>query len=596
MSLLLAACAITPPDPTSPDSYRETAPSKTPAITTPTPGTGLVLPPQAPAQAPVPIDPVRPEVPVDMSGRNTQVDLWERVRRNFGMPDLDNPLVRDSENWYSSRPDYVARMTARSSRYLFHIVEEIERRGMPSELALLPFIESAFNPQAMSSAAASGMWQFIPSTGRDYSLKQNMFRDDRRDVLASTRAALDYLQRLYGMFGDWQLALAAYNWGEGSVQRAVNKNKRDGLPTDYSSLRMPAETAQYVPKLQAVKNIIANPAAFGLQLPALHNHPYFVAVPIERDIDVAVAARIAGLPLDEFKALNPQMNKPVILAAATQQVLLPYDNANQFVRELPRYTGPLASWTAWVVPRTMRAAEAAQEVGMVEEELREINRIPARMLIRSGSTLLVARSEARMSDVALHIADNATMSLAPDVPPLRRITVRAGRRDSVSSIAHRFRLSPQKVADWNDVRVGATFRRGESVVLFVPQGSALARQASDDDDDRRSSTSVPARDVVRTSTAERSNPGPRSTPAAARHAPTVERTAKAPTRASRVASTGAPAARPSSVKAARAAADKPVRSAGRGASSDGGTREARAAAKGSLKVAAPRARTARSAR
>ena len=223
--------------------------------------------------APVPVDPLRPDVRLDLDDRAARVDLWERVRRGFAMPDLDNDLVRDRERWYATRPDYVARMTERGGRYLFYIVEELDKRGMPTELALLPFIESAYNPQAMSVARASGMWQFIPSTGRDFELKQNVFRDDRRDVLASTRAALDYLQKLYGMFGDWHLALAAYNWGEGSVQRAIAKNQRAGLPTDYASLRMPAETQGYVPKLQAVKNIVARPATSTCSLPELLEPP-----------------------------------------------------------------------------------------------------------------------------------------------------------------------------------------------------------------------------------------------------------------------------------------------------------------------------------
>ncbi len=196
-------------------------------------------------------------------------DMWDRIRRGFKMPNLESDLVRDREQWYSSRPDYIQRMTARSDKYIFHIVEELERRNMPTELALLPYIESAFNPQAVSSARAAGMWQFMPATGNDFDLKQNIFRDDRRDVLASTRAALDYLQKLYGMFGDWQLALAAYNWGEGSVSRAIAKNQRLGLPTTYSDLTMPAETRMYVPKLQAVKNIVANPQAFNTELPVL---------------------------------------------------------------------------------------------------------------------------------------------------------------------------------------------------------------------------------------------------------------------------------------------------------------------------------------
>ena len=254
---------------------------------------------------------------LDADDEAARKDLWVRVRRGFAIPDLDTDLVRRGEQWYVARPDYVARMTERSSRYMFYIVEEIERRGMPTELALLPFIESAFNPQAISSAKASGMWQFMSATGKDYDLKQNVFRDDRRSVLDSTRAALDYLSRLHDQFGDWQLALAAYNWGEGSVQRAIARNQKAGKPTDYLSLRMPEETRYYVPKLQAVKNIVADPASFGLVLPPLPNHPYFLSVPIERDIDVAVAVRLSGVSMEEFKSLNPQMKKPVILAAGT---------------------------------------------------------------------------------------------------------------------------------------------------------------------------------------------------------------------------------------------------------------------------------------
>ncbi|CAN5896307.1 transglycosylase SLT domain-containing protein [soil metagenome] len=426
------------------------------------------------AVAPVPIDPIRPDVPLNLDDRAAQVDLWARVRQGFAMPDLDNDLVRNREQWYATRPDYVQRMTERGSRYMFYIVEELDHRGMPTELALLPFIESAFNPQAMSTAKASGMWQFIPSTGKDFDLKQNIFRDDRRDVLASTRAALDYLQKLYGMFGDWHLALAAYNWGEGSVTRAIARNQKLGLPTDYASLKMPTETQYYVPKLQAVKNIIARPADFGLTLPAVSNHPYFLSVPIEHDIDVALASRLAGLPLDEFQTLNPQMNKPVILAAGTPQVLLPYDNADRFVRSLPQHRGQLATWTAWVVPKTMRPADAAQQVGMTESQLREVNRIPARMLIKSGSTLLVPRIENRHVDVAAAVADNATMALTPDVPPLRKTSLRAGKRDSVASVARRYHVSPAQVAQWNGVAASANFKAGQTVVVYTAASAKVA--------------------------------------------------------------------------------------------------------------------------
>jgi len=406
-------------------------------------------------------------VHVDLDDRSTRIDLWARVRSGFTMPDLDNDLVREHERWYRDRPDYVQRMMERGGRYLFHIVEELDRRQMPMELALLPFIESAYNPQAMSVAKASGMWQFIPSTGRDFELKQNVFRDDRRNVLASTRAALDYLTKLYGMFGDWQLALAAYNWGEGSVQRAVARNQKAGLPTDYTSLRMPNETAHYLPKLQAVKNIVLHPEVYNLALPELSNHPYFLAVSIERDIDVALAAQIAGMDLEEFHQLNPQMNKPVILAAGTPQILLPYDNANRFVRLLPQHTGPLATWTAWVAPKTMKTSEAAREAGMPEDQLREVNRIPAHMLVKAGSTLVVPRNAARTQDVSIAVADNAVMALAPDAGAARKTSLKAGRHDTVATVARRYRLNPAQVAQWNGVTPNASFRPGQTIVVWT---------------------------------------------------------------------------------------------------------------------------------
>jgi len=420
--------------------------------------TGPVTPIQPSAAAP------RPAVVATQA----PVDLWDRIRRGFGMPNLDTELVRQQEQWYASRPDYIQRMTDRSRKYLFHIVEELEVRRMPSELALLPFIESAFNPQAVSHARAAGMWQFMPATGRDYDLKQNFFRDDRRDVLASTRAALDYLQRLHGMFGDWHLALAAYNWGEGNVGRAIAANQRRGLGTRYTDLRMPDETRNYVPKLQAVKNIVANPDQFRAELPVIENHPYFDTVTVGRDIDVALAAKLADVRLDDFKALNPQLNRPVILAAGTPQILLPWDNAKVFSRNLAAYNeGQFASWTAWTVPSTMSVSEAARRVGMSEAELRSVNTIPPRMLIRAGSVLVVPRPPSKQEDVAEHIADNGQLALAPEVT-LRRTVVKAGKNDTVASIARRYRVTPAQVADWNDVGLGTAFRAGQQVVLHLP--------------------------------------------------------------------------------------------------------------------------------
>jgi membrane-bound lytic murein transglycosylase D len=395
-------------------------------------------------------------------------DLWERIRRGFAMPDLENDLVSDREQWYSTRPDYILRMTERSRKYLFHIVEELELRNMPTELALLPFIESAFNPQAISSVKASGIWQFMPATGKEFDLKQNVFRDDRRDVLASTRAALDYLQKLHGMFGDWHLALAAYNWGQGSVGRAITKNQRASLNTGYTDLNMPMETRMYVPKLQAVKNIVANPQAFNSRLPLIENHPFFQTVDVKRDIDVALAAKLAEVSLEDFKALNPSASRPVIFAAGTPQILLPWDNAAIYQSNLEAYGGGrLASWTVWVSPATMKPADAAKRVGMTENELRSINNVPPHMVIKAGSSLLVPRSTHLETDVGVHVADTGQLSLAPEVI-LNRTVLKARKGDSVASLARRYRISNESVAEWNKVNASAVFKVGQEVVLFLP--------------------------------------------------------------------------------------------------------------------------------
>ena len=410
-------------------------------------------------------------------------DIWVRIRQGFAMPDLENDLVKDREEWYAARPDYMVRMTERSRKYLFHIVEELERRNMPTELALLPFIESAFNPEAVSSAKAAGMWQFMPATGKYFDLKQNMFRDERRGVVESTRAALDYLQKLYGMFGDWHLALAAYNWGEGSVSRALAKNKAAGLGLTYSDLNMPTETRYYVPKLQAVKNIIAQPQSFNARLPLIQNHPYFRSVSITRDIDVKLAANFAGISLDDFKALNPSMSRPVILAAGTPEILLPWDNADKFLRRLEEHANkPLASWTAWSVPKTMKIAEVGKLVNMSESELRSINPIPNGMQVKQGSTLLVARQGNLDNDVTEHLAENAQISFAPEVV-LRRIMVTALKGDTLATLAARHDVTPANIAAWNKLKMPVALKPGQSIAILVPttassKGSKTASKKS----------------------------------------------------------------------------------------------------------------------
>jgi membrane-bound lytic murein transglycosylase D len=270
------------------------------------------------------------------------------------------------------------------------------------------------------------------------------------------------------MFGDWHLALAAYNWGEGNVAKAIQRNQRAGLGTAYTDLNMPAETRNYVPKLQAVKNIVAAPDTFGADLPLIENHPYFQTVTVERDIDVTLAARLADVEIEDFRALNPQLNRPVILAAGTPQILLPWDNAAVFQRNYAEYSeGKFASWTAWSAPATMSPAEAARRVGMNEADLRNVNAIPPRMLIKAGSVLIVPRRSAEQPDVASHVADNAQLSLAPEIAT-KRVIVKAGRRDSIASIAHRYKVTPAQVAEWNNLHPNSPLKAGQQVVVNVP--------------------------------------------------------------------------------------------------------------------------------
>lgn len=321
-------------------------------------------------------------------------DLWERIRRGFGMADLHDPLVVDRQSWYLNRPDGLRRIFERGGRYLHHIVEELEKRGMPTELALLPMVESAYNPQAVSPARAMGMWQFIPSTGKNYDLEQNWWVDERRDIIASTDAALTYLKNIYEMHGDWQLALASYNWGEHAVARAIAKNQAKGLPTDYVNLTMPAETRYYVPKLQALKNIVANPEVFDFHLPPLSNQPYFETVAKPERMDVAIAAKLAGMSIEEFVSLNPAYHRPVMNGGQAGPLLIPADKVDTFLANLAQHAAedkPLSNWHSYRMVKGDTLAKVAARYKLSEARLRQINGITPRIKVGLGFNLLVPR-------------------------------------------------------------------------------------------------------------------------------------------------------------------------------------------------------------
>ncbi|MHB1291866.1 MAG: lytic transglycosylase [Sulfuricella sp.] len=381
------------------------------------------------------------------------VDLWDRIRDGFALEELDSPLVQNHVAWYTNRPEYMRRMVERSQLYLYHIVEEVEKRGMPTEVALLPMIESAFNPKAYSRSHASGIWQFIPSTGKNFGLEQNWWYDGRRDVMASTDAALDYLQKLHDMFDSWELALAAYNWGEGSVQRAIAKNRKKGLPTDYLSLTMPAETRNYLPKLMAIKQIIMDPAARNLALASIPNRPYFTSVASTQHIDLAVAARLAEMPLTEFVSLNPAYNRPVINAKGTRTLLLPVDKVDTFTSNLESYDKPLVSWKSYTPARGEKIDKVARRFSISIARLKEINSITRRNKLSAGQTLLVPLSR---NEATIPVFDEAQQAIeSEETEPLSvssRFIYAVKKGDTLASIAKRHKISATQIKALNHLR------------------------------------------------------------------------------------------------------------------------------------------------
>jgi len=467
---LLTACASQRPQPVeqaaAPVIHVEAvsaAPSMPPmpAAIAPAP---VPAPAPAPAAAEAPKAPaiaqrwqaIAPRAPVKMIvAPRASVDLWQRIREGFAMPELDNAYVRRHTRYYSQRPEYLQRMLERSRPYLYHIVEEIERRKLPTELALLPMVESAFNPLAHSPARASGLWQFIPATGRRFGLEQNWWHDERRDIVDSTSAALDYLTELYRLYGDWHLALASYNWGENAVARAIAKNRRARKPTGYWHLRMPRETRNYVPKLQALKNIIRSPERYKVELKPIPNERYFVVLAETPAMDLHVAARLAEMPVEEFIALNPGFNRPLIRSGGDSSVVLPADKLFTFYANLGKHEPEaLASWAPYQPVRGDTFAKLARRFGLTVRELKKVNGVPARSS-RLPKTIIVP--------VAPGARDALKLQVLYGRPATRVIVHRVKRGDTLSGIARRYGVSVGALKRWN--RTGKVLRIGQKIYV-----------------------------------------------------------------------------------------------------------------------------------
>lgn len=332
----------------------------------------------------------------------TPNDIWDRIRRGFAMPELISSEVDYWQARYLKNPRALNQIFQRGGQYLYFIVSELEARNLPTELALLPMVESSYNPFAVSSSRAAGLWQFIPSTGKVFKLEQSAWVDERRDVVASTRAALDYFEYIYDMHGDWHLAVASYNAGEGAVQRAVRRQAARNGPTGFQDLDLPQQTREYLPKLQALKNIVSFPELFDLELPYIDNDAFFVPVPAPSGLDLATAADLAELPYDEFLALNAHFNRPVT-TEDNRVLLLPRERAQQFQLGVSRLGNNAAHWSIHTVKPGETLAYIARKYKMRTEDLMTLNGLNRRSALRPGSRLLVARGGGVERAVGIHL-------------------------------------------------------------------------------------------------------------------------------------------------------------------------------------------------
>jgi membrane-bound lytic murein transglycosylase D len=402
-------------------------------------------------------------------------DLWARIRAGYAIKSLDSPQVDKEIQWFVNNPEYMQRMMERARLYLYYIVEEVEKRGMPMEIALLPAIESAYKPHAYSRARAVGLWQFMPATGRLYGLKANWWYDGRRDVQESTRAALDYLEKLYTEFdGDWHLALAAYNAGEGKVARMMQYNERKGKSTDYQYLKLKRETMHYVPKLMAMASIVADPAKYGVQLAKIPNEPYFTRVETGSQIDLGVVAKLVDLPVDDLHDINPEYTRWATDPNGPHHLLVPVDKKAALIEGLNKLPeNERIQWAHHSVRRGDTMNKIAREFGVGIEVIRTSNNLNSNLL-RINQDLMIPISSRTMVPTVVHAAYHAPAAGSKDEPIIHR--VRSG--DTLSSIARRYNVLVRQVAQWNLIQLDDVLRRGQKLKIWTSGGpTALIESA-----------------------------------------------------------------------------------------------------------------------
>ncbi len=393
-------------------------------------------------------------------------DLWHRLRQRYALPDRDHPGVKQDQNRYAKHPDYLLRVTERARPYLHFIVEEVEARGMPAEIALLPIVESAFLPFAYSHGRAAGIWQFIPNTGKHFGLKQNWWYDGRRDVYASTKAALTYLQQLHKTFdGDWLLALAAYNSGSGTVSRAMRKNRKAGKPTDYWHLDLPKETEGYVPKLLALSNIVADPDAFNVAFTSIPDQPYIEKVEISGQIDLALAAEMAELSTDKLYSLNPGFNRWATDPDGPHYLLIPKEKAATFRQALAKLPdNERVKWVRHKIQPGESLLLIARKYQTTVELLRDTNKLSSHM-IRAGKHLLIPTATRHLSRYT-QSSELRKKAIQQRQRAGEKITHTVQRGDTLWDISREHKVSVKELAKWNAMAPKDPLRLGQKLLVW----------------------------------------------------------------------------------------------------------------------------------
>ena len=410
-----------------------------------------------------------PNVITDNDMAVIEADVWQRIRKGFTMtPDLPlNAVTQQKLDWFVSHPEYVNKVVERARPYLHHIVSELDKRGMPMEIALLPVVESGFQPFAYSSGRASGLWQFIASTGKVYGLKQDWWYDGRRDVIASTDAALSYLQKLYNDFGDWQLALAAYNCGEGTVGRAIKRNKALGKATDFWSLDLPSETSMYVPKLIAVSHLVAQPEHYGLSLSPIQNKPFLAIVETGSQIDLTLAAELAGMTMDELSLLNPGFNHWATRPDGPHNLVVPLDKALQFEQALADIPEEKRmTWLRHKIQSGESLSVIAKRYQTTIALIKDVNEL-SNNVIRAGHHLLIP--------VASNSQLSATQQLATnkqDVKKANKHTHLVKEGDTWWDIARSYKVDVSELTNWNSKAPADMLHPGQELVIWTSKKSA----------------------------------------------------------------------------------------------------------------------------